>query len=387
VVLVAWLDYATGPQLCFALFYLLPVAACAWWGGFPHGILVSLGGALAWHVIEAAEGPPLPPVIAVWNGVVRFGMLALVSSLVSRVHAGMRRERLLARTDPLTGAANGRTFYEAAAAEATRARRSSLPLTVAYLDLDHFKQLNDRLGHAAGDEALRRVVRAVGGELRAADLLARLGGDEFALLLPGTDGEGATALLGRLQGRVSQEVGKRGWPVTLSVGAVTFLRPPGDVDRIVAEVDALMYRAKRRGKGRVQHAVRWGGEGSAWPGAERRATARVLCDLPVRVRREGEGGAATEFGTVRDLSAEGLCLELDRAVPEGAVVLVEPLTDGGATLLARVLRVWAAGSRWRHGCRLAAPLGAEEFCRWVGKGERSAPPAAAERAAADGATT
>src|SRR5262249_5901959 len=146
------------------------------------------------------------------------GTLALTTSLVSRLHAGILRERLLARTDPLTGAANGRTFYEAVAAEAERARRADRPLTLAYLDLDDFKQLNDRLGHAAGDAALLRVVQTVQAHLRGSDLLARLGGDEFALLLPETEAEGAAALLVRVQRLVAEEMVRQGLPVTLSIG-------------------------------------------------------------------------------------------------------------------------------------------------------------------------
>src|SRR5260370_6990473 len=89
--------------------------------------------------------------MAGWSGVVRLGTLVLVTSLVSRLRVGIVRERLLARTDALTGAANGRTFYETAAVEADRARRSGRPLTLAYLDLDNFKQFNDRLGHPPPD--------------------------------------------------------------------------------------------------------------------------------------------------------------------------------------------------------------------------------------------
>src|SRR5262245_23499634 len=121
--LVALLDYLTGPHLSFSLFYVAPVVACAWWGGFPHGIFVALAGAVGWHFVDLLENPLLPPAAGVWNGVVRFCTLALAGSLVARLHAGVLRERCLARTDPLTGAANARTFYETAATEAERASR------------------------------------------------------------------------------------------------------------------------------------------------------------------------------------------------------------------------------------------------------------------------
>jgi diguanylate cyclase (GGDEF)-like protein len=255
VVLIASLDYATGPHLSLGIFYLVPVVVCAWWSGFSYGILLSLGGAIAWHTVESLENPLIPFTTGLWNGIVRFGTLVLTSSLVSRLQAGVLRERLLARTDALTGAANGRTFYESALVESERMRRASRPLTLAYLDLDNFKQLNDRLGHTVGDAALVHAAQTIRLHLRSSDLLARLGGDEFALLLPEMGTEGAIAMLRRLQELLSDEMACKGWPVTLSVGAITFTRPTSDVGRMIQQVDALMYQAKQKGKGRVEHAV------------------------------------------------------------------------------------------------------------------------------------
>ena len=117
VVLIGMLDSATESRLSISILYLLPVTACAWSCGFSHGILLSLGGSVAWHLVDLTENPALPPSVRVWNGVIRFGTLALMASLVSRLRVSILRERLLARTDPLTGAANGRTFYETAMAE------------------------------------------------------------------------------------------------------------------------------------------------------------------------------------------------------------------------------------------------------------------------------
>ena len=203
VTLIALLDAATESHLSFSLFYLIPAAACAWWGGFAPGVLLSLAGSVAWHLVDYLEDPTVPPTARLWNGLVRFCFLALASSLVSKLHAGVQRERRLARTDPLTGAANGRTFYETAQAEASRAGRTLSPLTLAYFDLDNFKPLNDRLGHSVGDAALRFVVETTQLHLRNSDLLARLGGDEFALLLPETGAEGAQ--------RRPQPACKSGW--------------------------------------------------------------------------------------------------------------------------------------------------------------------------------
>ncbi len=248
------------------------------------------------------------------------------------------------------------------------------PLTLAYFDLDDFKQLNDRQGHAAGDSALQTVVQTIYLHLRTTDLLARLGGDEFGLLLPETAAEGAAALLARLQERLAQEMARKGWPVGISIGAVTFLRPQWDVDVMIQRVDSLMYGAKKKGKGRVEHAVVQEAEDPACydtkQGIERRATARVLCNRTARIRRpDGQG---EEFAVIRDLSVGGIGLYMDQRLPADTLVLVEPLSAGARTLLARVRHTAAEGGGWRHGCELPTPLSGEELYSWLGEQVESA---------------
>ena len=366
--LIAGLDYAAGPHLSFGVLYLFPVAFCAWWGGFPPGVLVALASTLAWYLIDDIEHPLIPLASGVCNGLVRFGTLTFASSFISRLHVEVLRERRLARTDALTGAANRRTFHEAVAAEADRARRTGKPLTLVYLDLDDFKLLNDRLGHAAGDAALRHFVQTIQLHLRRSDLLARLGGDEFALLLPEAEAEGVAALLARLQQMLSPEMARQGWPLTLSIGAVTFLRPAGEVDRMVQRTDAVMYEAKQKGKGQIAHAVvqdareRPPAEGRP---ADRRASERTPCNRPARVRREGRGAVQEEFAMLRDLSAEGVGLHLRERFPPDTVLVVEPPRPEARALLARVVRVVEEERGWIHGCVLSDRLGPEAFRGWL----------------------
>jgi diguanylate cyclase (GGDEF)-like protein len=364
----ALLDYQTGPHLSFAAVYLLPVAVGAWWAGFSPGTLVALASAFAWCAVDLAQHPDAPPAALVWNGVTRFGILTLVASLAARLHAGVLRERRLARTDPLTGAANGRHFYEAVAAAADRARLTAEPLTLAYLDLDDFKQVNDRLGHAAGDAVLTHAAQTIRAEIGSAGLLARLGGDEFALLLPRTGAEPAAALLSRLHQRVTTGMKEKGWPVGLSIGAVTFARAGEDVDRMVQRADALMYAAKRNGKGRVEHAVV--GDATEREAGERRAT--VLSVWTARVRAEGDTGDGGEFATVRDITADGLGLFVGRRFPPGAVLVIEPLAASARTLLGRVTGADAERGGWVHRCTLAARLDDDDLSRWRAAGQPAA---------------
>jgi len=368
--LTAVLDYKTGPELSLAIFYLLPIAAAAWWGGFAHGILLAVASVVAWHLVEITQHPGMHVGVSLWNGVVRFCFFVITSSLLTRQRVAMCREQAMARTDPLTGAANGRTFYEVAQLELLRAGRTERPFTVAYLDVDDFKAVNDQLGHAAGDVLLCQLAETIRQHTRGHDLLARLGGDEFALLLPETDGRGAAASLAKLREALLREVAKEGLQVTYSIGAATFLRPPADVDAMVRRVDALMYAVKRAGKDRVHHEVVVDPD-QAVEGptpAERRAEVRALCSRPVRVVCDGGTERRTDFATVRDLSAKGIGLELSNRIIGGTLLTVEPVCGSRArTLLARVIRSERAEGGWVHGCELAHQLNSEELREWLGQ--------------------
>ncbi len=370
VIAIAQVDRLTGPSLNYGILYLLPVIICAWWCNFPAALLLALAGTVAWHVVETNQQPGYPLLSSLWNGITRFGVLTLVASLVARLHAGILRERRLARTDSLTGAANGRTFYEHTEREAKRSCRTARPLTLAYLDLDNFKQLNDRQGHTVGDEALVRVVALIHANLRESDLLARLGGDEFALLLPDTDAAGALALLSRVQESLAQEMSRRKWALSLSVGAVTFFQPDRGVDRMIQQVDALMYTAKLKGKGRIEHLIvhsdNRGEAQSKGPKSDRRATARLLCNSSARIRCETEGEPVEKFAVVCDISPGGVGLHLEEPLPIGTVVVVEPLSAGPKTLLARIVRMKQDNGRWLHGCVLSVRLSKEEMTAWLG---------------------
>jgi hypothetical protein len=158
------------------------------------------------------------------------------------------------------------------------------------------------------------------------------------------------------------------WPVGLSIGAVTFPRPGEDVDRMVQRADALMYGAKRNGKGRVEHAV--AGDVTEREAAHRRAT--VLSVWTARVRAEGETGGGGEFATVRDITADGLGLFVGRRYSPGAVLVIEPLSTTARTLLGRVTGADEERGGWVHRCTLAARLDDDDLRRWRAAGQASA---------------
>jgi diguanylate cyclase (GGDEF)-like protein len=163
----------------------------------------------------------------------------------------LQQLRDLAGRDPLTGAANRRTFEEELTREAARHRRTSHPFAIILLDLDDLKHRNDRLGHAAGDEALIALSRACLRTVRETDLVARLGGDEFAVLLPGSTYAGATGLAARLREAIESAELEHG-SLRVSVGIAAADETHGPVDSIVQRADRDLYRDKALRKTRAR---------------------------------------------------------------------------------------------------------------------------------------
>jgi diguanylate cyclase (GGDEF)-like protein/PAS domain S-box-containing protein len=166
----------------------------------------------------------------------------------------MRRSVLC---DHLTGLANRRAFFEAAELEMLRWQRQPRPLSLLAFDADHFKQINDRHGHAAGDAVLRHLAAGLGATFRNLDLVARSGGEEFVVLLPGTGLDGALVAAERLCHSVAaQPVDVDGVPIayTVSAGAATMDADVADLAALMKRADLALYAAKARGRNRVE---RW----------------------------------------------------------------------------------------------------------------------------------
>lgn len=194
-----------------------------------------------------------------WHGMI-LGGTHITVMLMSLGFALMIADRLaaelnrLATLDALTGIGNRRVFYARAEAELARCRRKNIPLSLLMIDLDRFKMINDQLGHAAGDDTLRRFVALVSPHLREYDFFARLGGEEFAVLLPDANEEVAIAIAERLRELAeAARLPAPGFPTptTASIGAAQLFENEQSIDQLMHRADQALYAAKSGGRNRV----------------------------------------------------------------------------------------------------------------------------------------
>lgn len=177
--------------------------------------------------------------------------VALVAVERRRMAARIAELSDVARRDPLTGLLNRRGFAEAFDVELDRVRRTDGRLSVVVGDIDRFKEVNDRLGHAAGDQTLRAVATAIRSRKRSWDLAARVGGEELALIVPDTDEHGAYALAERLRAAVEALPRPRETPVlTVSFGIASFPVHGESRAALLRSADQALYAAKRLGRNR-----------------------------------------------------------------------------------------------------------------------------------------
>jgi len=211
------------------------------------------------HAMISDSPPPNLFAPNFWHGVI-LGGAHIITMLMSLGFALMIVDQLaselnrLATLDALTGIGNRRVFYTRADSEMARCRRKGTPLSVLMIDLDRFKSINDQLGHAAGDDTLRRFVALVRPHLREYDFFARLGGEEFSVILPDASEEVAVAIAERLRELTEAEhLPTPGFPVptTASIGAAQLLPGERSVDQLMHRADQALYAAKSGGRNRV----------------------------------------------------------------------------------------------------------------------------------------
>jgi diguanylate cyclase (GGDEF)-like protein len=256
VLIVGGVDYLAGYEAGVSLFYRGPVAVAAWYAGRWPGFAIAFFSSVSWYVADFAAGNQYShPAIPVWNTFIRFGFFFITGVLLNALRTNLRAQQYLAQTDDLTGLYGRRVFEDRLKHDLALGQRRKSALTLAYVDVDDFKAVNDTHGHAGGDRVLRAIGRVLRDSLREVDTVARVGGDEFALILPDTGGPGAQQAISGLTRELHEVLGASDFEVTCSIGVVTFRDSATSPEHAVAAADELMYEVKHKGKGAVAFSV------------------------------------------------------------------------------------------------------------------------------------
>ena len=187
--------------------------------------------------------------VARWTAEPRAIQIIMITDITAQVDLTAAYQRL-AMTDGLTGLANRRHAEQTLRREIARSQRYGNKVSVAILDVDHFKRINDNHGHALGDEVLMSVARLIGRTVRESDFAARWGGEEFLLVMADTDMEGALNCCERVRATIADQVVCGGKPVTVSIGVATH-KGAEAIDATLARADLKLYEAKNAGRNRL----------------------------------------------------------------------------------------------------------------------------------------
>lgn len=252
LIFIGMLDFWVGYEISMSFFYLIPLVVATWYLDRRAGYLTALFSVLIWDIANLASGMFFSNAfIRYWNMSILVASYFSFVLLLSELRSAIRHERALARIDYLTGVFNRLEFIECLGSEIQRANRMRYPVSLAYIDLDNFKKVNDEQGHTMGDRQLRLIAETISSHIRRTDLFARLGGDEFALFLPNVDQVTTRIVLEKVESAVMWALREIQSPVTMSIGVATFNSPPASVDDMIHKADAAMYQAKIMGKRQI----------------------------------------------------------------------------------------------------------------------------------------
>ncbi len=243
------LDSITSYNISVSALYLLPIMLIAWFEGGVSAAIIAIFSATTWAMSDLVSGHPYSRIaIPIWNAAMVLGMFLIVAYSITAVKKLLIKEREHAHTDDLTGVENIRFFYEQARIEISKSTIDKRPLTLAYIDIDNLRHVNDTLGHIAGDYLLHEAAQVMKSTLRSVDVIARLGGSKFAILMPETKNENATVIIYKVQEHLLDMAEKNGWPVTFRTDVVTCYSPDYTIDELIKVAEDLMNAAKKTGK-------------------------------------------------------------------------------------------------------------------------------------------
>lgn len=257
ILILGIIDHFSGHEIDFSIFYLIPLALTAWTCRRSTSIFMSILSALMWMSADLGAGSVYTQIwIPVWNAIMRLIIFLIITAFIRIIRKQLQHLEELAQTDPLTGIANRRHFCDQLFYEVNKLIRFKRPLTIAYIDIDNFKHVNDSFGHLEGDNLLISVSSLIQKNIRSTDIAARLGGDEFAIVLPETDEEQAEVVINKIYGFFMDKVKEKNLAVSFSIGVVTYYNiKDNDIEELINTADKLMYSIKRDGKNKVAYKI------------------------------------------------------------------------------------------------------------------------------------
>ena len=249
---VAGVDYWTGKTIPLTVGYLPVVIVSCWLMRPTFAILVATVCASIWMIDDlVALDFGVFTRAQLWLTTVHFIFFIVINLVLIRLRAAMDVERRLARTDALTGLVNLRGLVEVVEEVRAAAAATGKPTSVALLDCDNFKQVNDQQGHLTGDKLLKVIASAAAAAIPKTGISARLGGDEFAFLFPGYDEHQVRVVAEVMHHALNESMQANQWNVTFSIGVVTFESAPENAKELLRQADAAMYEVKRTTKNAI----------------------------------------------------------------------------------------------------------------------------------------
>jgi len=252
VLFIGIIDWLTGYEIAFSIFYVIPVLFSSWYIGSLQSYFISFFASAIWLAADILSYHFYSqPLIPIWNAMVRLLFFCIISYSFGKIKELSDRANELARTDFLTSLPNSRNFYDQLKSEMERFLRFRHLFSIVYIDIDNFKKINDVFGHMKGDEVLKTVANILKENIRSIDVVARIGGDEFVILLPETDIQQTQSSLDRIRRELLKI---ENFPIAFSCGVATFKTnlPSEIASDLINLTDELMYEAKRNGKNQIK---------------------------------------------------------------------------------------------------------------------------------------
>jgi diguanylate cyclase (GGDEF)-like protein len=247
--LVGIFDQYAPREVTYPFLYLLPISFVSWFCGKFYGVSIAILCTTFWSLNNIH--PDF--MVTTWNVLSTFIFFLMIVFLLNKTRELFENEKNLARTDTLTGAKNLRAFTEMVEHEMLRSERERFPSSLAYIDLDNFKSINDTFGHEAGDQLLRSIVNTISLSLRKTDILGRLGGDEFVIFFPEAGQASVEIVMQKIHLKLAMLMENLSYQTSVSVGVVTCEAGIHNLENLISFADNLMYQVKSSGKNNVYY--------------------------------------------------------------------------------------------------------------------------------------